>query len=125
MKMTQYTILMVAALLGALAVGLGAFGAHALKSTLEANGRLDTYELAVRYQFYHVMALLATGILVDKFPLLSLSAWLFIVGIIVFSGSLYTLALTGQKWWGAVTPMGGVAFIAGWLYFLWAVYKAR
>ncbi len=123
--MNQRIILIAATFFGALAVGLGAFGAHAMKPMLETYGRLDTYELAVRYQFYHVMALLATGILAEKFPALKTASVLFIVGILVFSGSLYTLALTNQTGWGAVTPFGGVALIAGWLNFLWVFYKTR
>lgn len=122
-KMNQRTILIAAALLGALSVALGAFGAHALKATLTANGRLDTFELAVRYQFYHTAALLAVGILCEKFPRVSSAGIFFISGIIVFSGSLYVLSLSGQAIWGAVTPLGGAALIAGWLKFAWVIYR--
>ena len=105
-----------ASLSGMLAVMLGAFGAHALK------GRLDDYALgifqtAVQYHFYHSFALLAVGILALSQPqtaLLKSSGWLFLLGILVFSGSLYLLSLTGVRWLGAVTPLGGLAFIAGW-----------
>ena len=123
--MKQRTILMAASLLGALAVGLGAFGAHALKTTLVATGRQETYELAVRYHFYHSLALLATGILIERIAALKISSLLFLVGTIIFSGSLYVLALTNQSWWGAVTPIGGVALIAGWLTFFWAAYQKK
>ena len=105
-----------ASLSGMLAVMLGAFGAHALK------GRLDDYALgvfqtAVQYHFYHSFALLAVGILALSQPqtaLLKSSGWLFLLGILAFSGSLYLLSITGVRWLGAVTPLGGLAFIAGW-----------
>jgi len=113
--MNQRTTLVLASLFGTLAVAFGAFGAHALKDMLTTTGRSETFDLAVRYNFYHTLALLATGILMEKFPKLKTSSWLFSGGIIIFSGSLYTLALTNQKWWGAVTPFGGVLLIAGWV----------
>lgn len=99
-----------------LAVALGAFGAHALK------GRLDEYALgvfhtAVQYHFYHSLALLAVGVLAVTQPqtaLLKTSGWMFILGILIFSGSLYLLSLTGVRWLGAITPLGGLAFLAGW-----------
>ncbi len=105
-----------ASLSGMLAVMFGAFGAHALK------GRLDDYALgvfqtAVQYHFYHSLALLAVGMLALSQPqtaLLRSSGWLFLTGIVIFSGSLYMLSLTGVRWLGAVTPLGGLAFIAGW-----------
>jgi uncharacterized membrane protein YgdD (TMEM256/DUF423 family) len=105
-----------AAFCAMLAVAFGAFGAHALK------GRLDTYalgvfETAVQYHFMHSLALLAVGILALSQPhtvLLKSAGWLFLVGIVIFSGSLYCLSLTGLKWLGAITPLGGLAFIAGW-----------
>lgn len=113
--MNQRTTLVLASLFGTLAVAFGAFGAHALKDMLTTTGRSETFDLAVRYNFYHTLALLATGILMEKFPKLKTSSWLFSGGIIIFSGSLYTLALTNQTWWGAVTPFGGVLLIAGWV----------
>ena len=114
-----------ASLSGMLAVMLGAFGAHALK------GRLDDYALgvfqtAVQYHFYHSFALLAVGILALSQPqtaLLKSSGWLFLLGILIFSGSLYLLALTGVRWLGAITPLGGVAFIAGWACLAWVAIK--
>ncbi|MGB3183021.1 MAG: DUF423 domain-containing protein [Cyclobacteriaceae bacterium] len=111
------TFIAVAALSGAIAVALGAFGAHALGPKLEAAGRLDTYETAVKYQFYHTLALLFIGLIASKAPSSTLlwSGWLMVAGIIIFSGSLYTLCLTGQRWLGAVTPIGGTAFIAAWV----------
>lgn len=105
-----------AGLMGLLAVALGAFGAHALKPTLLANNRLDIFELAVQYQFYHTFALLAIALLMRKQEsrLLSIACVLMIVGILFFSGSLYTMALTNISSLGMITPLGGVCFLAGW-----------
>lgn len=105
-----------AGLLGLLAVALGAFGAHALKPTLLANNRLDIFELAVQYQFYHTFALLAIALLMRKqeSKLLSIAGVLMTVGILFFSGSLYTMALTNISSLGMITPLGGVCFLAGW-----------
>ena len=102
---------------GLLGVAIGAFGAHALKPMLIESGRLDTFELAVRYQFYHAFALLATGILMNQLPakLLEFASLFFTGGILFFSGSLYLLCFTGLGVLGAVTPIGGLMFIAGWL----------
>jgi uncharacterized membrane protein YgdD (TMEM256/DUF423 family) len=105
------------ALSGALAVALGAFGAHGLKSRLSA-ARLENYETAARYQMYHALALLAAFFAARQWPssvLPTLAGWLFIAGTLLFSGSLYLLALTDERRWGAVTPLGGLAFIAGWI----------
>lgn len=110
--------LAVGAIFGLLGVGAGAFGAHALADMLQASGREATFETAVRYQMYHALALVAVSIFQGQAPqsgLLSWSGWLFVVGTLIFSGSLYLLILTGQRWLGAVTPIGGVAFLAGWL----------
>ncbi|TGE06512.1 DUF423 domain-containing protein [Hymenobacter fodinae] len=121
--MTARIILQLAALLGALGVGIGAFGAHGLRSMLEASNRFDTFETAVRYQFYHALALLAVGILYHVRPELrglGTTAWLWLGGTIVFSGSLYVLCLTGITKLGAITPIGGLLFIAGWITLLLA-----
>jgi uncharacterized membrane protein YgdD (TMEM256/DUF423 family) len=110
------TFLTLASTSGLLAVAIGAFGAHALKARLDAYS-LGVFETAVQYQFYHSLALLGVGILLLHQPqvaLLRSSGWLFLIGMILFSGSLYLLALSGVKWLGAVTPLGGLAFIAGW-----------
>ncbi len=104
------------ALAGLLAVALGAFGAHALRGRLDEYAR-GVFETAVQYHFYHALALALVGVLLLSQPataLLKSSGWLFLIGIAVFSGSLYLLAITGIKWLGAVTPLGGLAFIAGW-----------
>lgn len=101
---------------GMLAVIFGAFGAHALKGRLD-DYALGVFETAVQYHFYHSFALLAVGIIALSQPqtvLLRSSGWLFVLGLLIFSGSLYILSLSGLRWLGAVTPLGGLAFIAGW-----------
>ena len=96
-------------------VGLGAFAAHGLKSRLDAN-LLATFEVGVRYQMYHALALLAVAWACTRWPGTATTAagWLFVAGTLVFSVSLYLLALSGEKWLGAITPLGGLAFLAGW-----------
>lgn len=123
--MNTTRIFQISALLGALAVALGAFGAHALKDMLILNQRLDTFELAVRYQFYHVFALALTAILSIHYhpKRLYTAAWLFIAGILLFSGSLYVLSLTNIRQAAWVTPFGGASLIAGWLVLLSALNK--
>lgn len=125
--MTAKIILQIAALLGGLGVAIGAFGAHGLRAMLEASGRFDTFETAVRYQFYHTLALLAVGVLLHARPelrLLSTAAWLWTGGVIVFSGSLYLLCFTGVTKLGAVAPIGGLLLIAGWIALLLAARQA-
>lgn len=105
-----------ASLGGMLAVAFGAFGAHALRGKLDAQ-LTAVFETAVQYHFYHSLALLAVGVIALTQPqtvLLKSAGWLFLIGIVVFSGSLYIMALTGIKWMGAITPFGGLAFIGGW-----------
>ncbi|MCU0353887.1 MAG: DUF423 domain-containing protein [Cytophagales bacterium] len=123
---TQKFFLIAGAVLGGLGVAVGAFGAHALRPTLEAAGRLDTFETAVKYQFYHAFALLVVGLLAQRIgsPLLSYAGYAFLAGTLVFSGSLYVLCLTGVRWLGAITPLGGVLMIAGWALLAWAAAKA-
>ncbi len=118
-----------AALSGALSVILGAFAAHGLKKILTTDD-LQIFETAVRYQFYHVFALLAAGILYKEFPgkLMAWAGKLFITGVILFSGSLYLLCYVKYNqlplnWLGAITPFGGAAFIAGWVLLFLAVVK--
>ena len=125
--MTQKLILSIAALCGALAVGLGAFGAHALKAKLEAADRLSTYQTAVQYHFLHTIVLLIIGLLMYKIQSnwLNYSAYMMIAGLLFFSGSLYALCFSGVKWLGAITPIGGVFFILGWLFMFIAIYKTR
>jgi uncharacterized membrane protein YgdD (TMEM256/DUF423 family) len=113
------------ALLAGLSVALGAFGAHALRERLDA-GMLANFETGARYQMYHALALLAVAWTVSRFPnsqLPMFAGWLFVLGIVLFSGSLYLMAFTGQRWLGAVTPFGGVAFIAGWACLLIAAWR--
>jgi uncharacterized membrane protein YgdD (TMEM256/DUF423 family) len=113
--MAQFALLF-AALSGLTAVALGAFGAHALRARLDSYA-MGVFETAVQYQFYHTLALFGAALLLLQFPtsmLLRSSAWLFIIGMLIFSGSLYVLSITGMRWLGAVTPLGGLAFIAGW-----------
>jgi uncharacterized membrane protein YgdD (TMEM256/DUF423 family) len=111
------------ALLGALAVVLGAFGAHALRSRLEPRD-LEVFETAVRYQMYHAFALIAAAWLLSRnVPYAGTAAWAFIAGVAIFSGSLYLMVATGQRWLGAVTPIGGVAMIIGWCLLALAATK--
>jgi uncharacterized membrane protein YgdD (TMEM256/DUF423 family) len=109
--------LVVAALSGLLAVALGAFGAHGLKQRLSAD-MLAVYQTGVQYHFYHTFALLAVSLLMLHMPASNALRWsgmAFVVGIALFSGSLYVLSLSGVRWLGAIAPLGGVAFMAGWL----------
>ena len=105
-----------ASLSGMLAVVLGAFGAHALKGKMDAYS-LGVFETAVQYHFYHSFALLVVGVIALSQPqtvLLKSSGYLFILGLVVFSGSLYLLSITGVRWLGAITPLGGLALIGAW-----------
>jgi uncharacterized membrane protein YgdD (TMEM256/DUF423 family) len=107
------------------AVALGAFGAHALKARLTPD-MTSVWQTAVQYHAWHALALFALGLLMLHFPEragLGLAGWLFVAGIVLFSGSLYVLALTGVRGLGAVTPFGGVAFLAGWATLVWAMVR--
>ena len=99
-----------------IAVAAGAFGAHGLKARLSPD-LLAVFEVAARYQMYHALALIACAWAVGKWPgaLTTSAGWLFVVGTLVFCGSLYALSVTGARWLGAITPLGGLAFLAGWL----------
>lgn len=124
----QKFILISGCLLACLAVGIGAFGAHSLKDFLEQTQRVPTFETAVKYHFYHSFALLFVGLLQFQFPKnkqLNQAGILFFVGILIFSGSLYTLCLTGITWLGAITPFGGVGFILGWSLCALAIWKEK
>ena len=105
----------IGALSGAIGVGAGAFGAHALRARLEPR-LLEVFETGARYQMYHAIAMLAAAWVVTRFPgsLANASGWLFLAGTLLFSGSLYAMAFTGIRALGAITPLGGVCFIAGW-----------
>lgn len=118
------TFFFVGALSAFVAVAAGAFGAHGLRNRLGAD-LLATFEIGVRYQMYHALALFAVAWAHTRWPgsLTSAAGWLFVAGTIIFSGSLYVLALTGQRWLGAVTPVGGLAYLAGWLCLAAACWK--
>ena len=107
-----------------IAVALGAFGAHSLKTKISAD-LLDIFEVGVRYQMYHALALFAVAWAIARWPEANLSAagWCFIIGIVIFSGSLYLLSFTGIRWFGAITPIGGLAFLAGWAILVWALNR--
>lgn len=117
--------LIVAGISGLLAVALGAFGAHGLRQRL-APDLLAIYQTGVQYHIYHTLALLAAGVLLLHAPqstALRWCGWLFIAGITIFSGSLYVLSITGVRWLGAITPLGGGAFLAGWVALAVAAWR--
>ena len=113
--------LAVGAVLAGTGVALGAFGAHGLRS-LVSEQALAVFDTAVRYQMYHALAILGLALGVGRLPARALNqtAWAFVLGIVLFSGSLYALVLTGAGWFGAVTPIGGVLFLAGWIRLAWS-----
>jgi uncharacterized membrane protein YgdD (TMEM256/DUF423 family) len=113
------------AITAGLAVAAGAFAAHGLKSRLEPD-LLAVFETGARYQMYHGLALFAVAWTVARWPEggAALAGWLFLAGIVIFSGSLYLLALTGVRWLGAVTPLGGLAFLAGWAVLAWTALRS-
>lgn len=106
------------------AVAAGAFGAHALKSRLSPD-LLVIFETGARYQMYHALGMLAAAWAFSRWPGAAVAAagWLFVLGTVLFSGSLYALALTGVRWLGAITPLGGVAFLLGWLALGWSALR--
>lgn len=118
------TFFILGSLLGLIGVAAGAFGAHALRNRLTPD-LLDTWEIAVRYQLIHALALLATAWAVSRWPgaAAQVAGWLFFAGTLVFSGTLYLLCLSGARWLGAVTPLGGLALLAGWAGLAWAAYQ--
>lgn len=116
--MHKYT--KIGALLAMLTVAIGAFGAHILKEKLSAD-MLEIFQTGVQYQMFHSLGILLVALLIDRLPGRKLANWaanLHLIGIVIFSGSLYTLAITEIKWLGAITPIGGIAFIAGWVCLL-------
>ncbi len=117
---------LLAALFGFLSVALGAFGAHSLKNILDEYGK-SVYEKAVIYQMFHSMALFAVGALQHLFKEIPFSpaGFGFLVGILLFSGSLYVLAISGVKWLGAITPIGGISFLFGWAWLIFAISRIR
>lgn len=127
--MTNKFFLQAGAILGAIGVVLGAFGAHALKSMLEVSGRMDTFETAVKYQFYHALALVLISILLQNASITA-AKWYnwagygMLAGVIIFSGTLYTICFTGIKTFGAVAPIGGTLMIVGWALLFWGAGKS-
>jgi uncharacterized membrane protein YgdD (TMEM256/DUF423 family) len=120
------TFFVIGAIFGAVGVAAGAFGAHALKGRLSAE-MLAVFETGVRYQLVHALVLLAVAWAGTRWssPAIRVAGWLFVVGVFLFSGSLYALCLTGIRGLGAVTPFGGVAFIVGWLALAWGAWTGR
>jgi uncharacterized membrane protein YgdD (TMEM256/DUF423 family) len=113
-------------LIAGLGVAAGAFGAHALKQRLSPEF-LQVFETGVRYQMYHAFGLLVVAVAMDRWPnnALQIAGWLFLAGIILFSGSLYALCLSGIRVLGAITPIGGLCFLAGWAFLAFAIWRGR
>lgn len=118
-------ILLAGSILGLLTVVIGAFGAHALEAILNQNERVETFDTAVRYQGLHALALLILGFLSDKVKvrLIIYAAWSMVIGVLIFSGSLYVLSITNITILGAITPFGGLGMILGWVLLIIAIYK--
>lgn len=123
MSLAQLAVL-TGAIYGFLGVAFGAFGAHALKARLVPE-MLTVWKTAVEYQFYHALALLLVGLIATQRPSIAITnaAICFALGVLVFSGSLYVLALSGVRWLGAITPIGGLLFLIGWVLLFWAALK--
>lgn len=121
----ERTFVVAGALSGFFAVAAGAFGAHALKQRVTPD-LLAVFQTGAHYHLVHALAIVAVGILCARNSSAALAAagWLFVAGTILFSGSLYVLALSGVRWLGAVTPLGGLAFLGGWLALAWAAFSA-
>jgi uncharacterized membrane protein YgdD (TMEM256/DUF423 family) len=125
MEMNARLALTLAGIFMFAAVALGAFGAHMLRGQLDPQ-MTAVWQSAVQYHSWHALALLCIGSLLLHFPQnrgLKLAAWLFVAGIVLFAGSLYAVALTGMRSLGAITPLGGVAFLAGWAVLAWSVWR--
>ncbi|WP_455370677.1 DUF423 domain-containing protein [Petrachloros mirabilis] len=118
--------LLLGTILAGSAVAAGAFGAHSLKGVLDP-AMLTVFETAVRYHMNHALGLCIVSLTMERYPDQRLAAvgWLFLTGIILFSGSLYTLSLSGIRWFGVLTPLGGSAWIGGWGLFAWKLWNAR
>ncbi len=127
-RRTAATLVLLGAALGALAVATGAFGAHTLAARVPPE-RLATFETGARYAMYHALALVVLGAVAAAWPqqttLLRRAGYLFVAGTALFSGSLWLLVLTGVRAFGAITPLGGVCFIAGWMLFAFAAWQQR
>lgn len=125
--MVQF-FLAIAAILGGFSVAAGAFGSHALKENLSERA-LEIFETGARYQMYHALALLAVGLLLSRAevipPTLPIAGFAFIAGVLIFSGSLYVLSISGIKWLGAITPFGGACFMLGWVCLTIATFNYK
>jgi uncharacterized membrane protein YgdD (TMEM256/DUF423 family) len=115
----------IGALSAFMGVAAGALGSHGLKRRMSAE-MLSVFEVGVRYQMYHAFALIAAAWALSKWPssLITTGGWFFVIGTILFSGSLYLLSVSGVRWLGAITPFGGLAFLAGWICLAWAAWRA-
>ncbi|ACN13231.1 conserved hypothetical protein [Desulforapulum autotrophicum HRM2] len=115
----------IGALSAFIGVAAGAFGAHGLKSRMNTE-MLSVFEVGVRYQMYHAFALIIAAGVQSKWPstLITTGGWLFVIGTILFSGSLYLMSVTEVRWLGAITPLGGLAFLAGWVCMAWGAWRA-
>ncbi|HEX2056614.1 MAG TPA: DUF423 domain-containing protein [Nitrospiraceae bacterium] len=124
LKKTALSLMVIGSALAFLSVAAGAFGAHALKSLLDPN-RLAVYETAAKYQMYHALALIVVGWQMHQTPDVGLmrAGWLFCLGVVLFSGSLYVVAMLGLHWAGAITPLGGLAFLGGWATLAWTGWR--
>ena len=124
--MNSRTFFIIGSATGFLSVALGAFAAHGLKSQLSAE-MLSAFETGVRYQMYHSLALFVVGYALGIYARRQfvVTGWLFVAGILLFSGSLYALALTGMAWLGVITPLGGAAFLGGWLVLAYGFWKVQ
>lgn len=119
------TFVILGALSAFLGVAAGAFGAHGLKDRLTAE-MLSAFEAGVRYQMYHAFALIAAAWMQSKWPspFVTAGGWLFVIGTVLFCGSLYLMSVSGTRWLGAITPLGGLSFLAGWVCLAWAACRA-
>jgi uncharacterized membrane protein YgdD (TMEM256/DUF423 family) len=124
---TQRQIILIGSLLGGLAVALGAFGAHAFKDLLVQNNRVDTFELAVRYHFFHALTILLIALLMDKVDpkIASKSAICLLIGTLLFSGSLYTMALLNTTSVALITPIGGLFLLIGWGLLFYSAWRGE
>ena len=116
---------MAGALSAFMAVSMGAFGAHGLSRKLSAES-LDVFEIGARYQMYHAIAMVIVGVSLERWSRaeFAVGGWCFLIGSVIFSGSLYALSLTGVRWLGAITPIGGVGFLLGWLSLAWGAWRS-
>ncbi len=122
--MKPFSWVTIGAVSGAIAVALGAFGAHALRNSLTPE-QLSVWETAVHYQFLHALALVLFGLSLQVKPRRCLGGWFFVAGSALFSGSLYGLTLGGPRWLGPITPLGGTLLILGWIAFAWSAWRKR